>query len=59
MMALHAGFLVAFTQLIPEHQVQLFGVIKVRVKVTNTAFVWFFNLQVKCEGLIQSNCVSL
>jgi hypothetical protein len=47
MMALHAGFLVAFTQLIPEHQVQLFGVIKVRVKVSlsnlvqiQTSFTW-------------------
>jgi hypothetical protein len=33
--ALHCGILVAFTQLIPEHQVQLFGVLKVRVKVGN------------------------
>jgi hypothetical protein len=32
--ALQVGFLVAFTQLIPEHQVQVFGgLIKVRVKV--------------------------
>lgn len=30
---LQSGFLVAFTQIIPEHQIQLFGVIKVRVKV--------------------------
>lgn len=34
MMALQVGFLVAFTQLIPEHQVQVFGgLAKVRVKV--------------------------
>ena len=32
-MALQIGVLVAFTQLIPEHQVQLFGVLKTRVKV--------------------------
>lgn len=32
-MALQTGILVAFTQLIPEHQVQVFGVVKVRVKV--------------------------
>ena len=32
-MALQAGLLVAFTQIIPEHQVQVFGVLKVRVKV--------------------------
>ena len=32
-MALQIGILVAFTQLIPEHQVQLMGVIKTRVKV--------------------------
>lgn len=34
MMALQTGFLVAFTQIIPEHQVQLFGgLAKLRVKV--------------------------
>ena len=32
-MALQIGVLVAFTQIIPEHQVQLFGVLKTRVKV--------------------------
>jgi hypothetical protein len=32
-MALQIGLLVAFMQLIPEHQVQLFGVFRVRVKV--------------------------
>lgn len=31
--ALQIGFLVAFTQLIPEHQLQMFGLIKMRVKV--------------------------
>lgn len=30
---LQAGLLVAFTQIIPEHQIQLFGVLKARVKV--------------------------
>ncbi|KAI9617415.1 hypothetical protein KEM48_004868 [Puccinia striiformis f. sp. tritici PST-130] len=44
MMALHAGFLVAFTQLIPEHQVQLFGVIKVRVKNLPMIYVGFSNV---------------
>lgn len=35
LMALQVGFLVAFTQLIPEHQVQLFGgLFKIRVKVS-------------------------
>jgi hypothetical protein len=33
MMALQAGVLVALTQQIPEHQVLLFGVLGVRVKV--------------------------
>jgi hypothetical protein len=31
---LQVGFLVAFTQLIPEHQIQVFGIIKMRVKVS-------------------------
>ncbi|KAJ9122452.1 hypothetical protein QFC22_001877 [Naganishia vaughanmartiniae] len=30
--ALQTGFLVAFTQLIPEHQVQIFGKLRIRVK---------------------------
>jgi hypothetical protein len=30
---LQTGFLVAFTQLIPEHQIQVLGVVKMRVKV--------------------------
>lgn len=33
LMALQTGCLVAFTQIIPEHQVQVFGMLKVRVKV--------------------------
>jgi hypothetical protein len=32
-MALQAGILVAFTQAIPEHQIQVFGVFNARVKV--------------------------
>ena len=32
-MALQIGILVAFTQLIPEHHVQVLGIIKCRVKV--------------------------
>jgi hypothetical protein len=32
-MALQVGVLVAFTQLIPEHQVQVFGIFRARVKV--------------------------
>ncbi|EJD03577.1 DUF1751-domain-containing protein [Fomitiporia mediterranea MF3/22] len=38
-MALQTGILVAFTQLIPEHQVQVFGVIRVRVKRLPMAYV--------------------
>ena len=37
-MSLQIGLLVAFTQLIPEHQVQLFGVLKTRVKVCVVSF---------------------
>lgn len=32
-MALQIALLVAFTQLIPEHQVQIMGIFKARVKV--------------------------
>jgi hypothetical protein len=32
-MALQVAVLVAFTQIVPEHQVQVFGVLKARVKV--------------------------
>ncbi|EGG00316.1 uncharacterized protein MELLADRAFT_118047 [Melampsora larici-populina 98AG31] len=44
MMALQAGFLVAFTQLIPEHLVQLFGVIKIRVKNLPMLYVGLSNV---------------
>ncbi|KAH7107056.1 DUF1751-domain-containing protein [Auriculariales sp. MPI-PUGE-AT-0066] len=37
--AVQAGILVAFTQIIPEHQVQLFGVLRVRVKGLPTVYV--------------------
>ncbi|TFY80029.1 hypothetical protein EWM64_g3987 [Hericium alpestre] len=40
-MALQVGILVAFNQLIPEHQVQLFSVVKVRVKSIPMAYVTF------------------
>ncbi|KAI0785034.1 DUF1751-domain-containing protein [Abortiporus biennis] len=40
-MALQIAVLVAFTQLIPEHQVQMFGVIKARVKTIPMAYVTF------------------
>ncbi|OCH94675.1 DUF1751-domain-containing protein [Obba rivulosa] len=40
-MALQIAILVAFTQLIPEHQVQLFGVLKARVKTLPMAYVTF------------------
>ncbi|CDO72958.1 hypothetical protein BN946_scf185007.g12 [Trametes cinnabarina] len=40
-MALQIGILVAFTQVIPEHQVQLFGVLKARVKTLPMAYVTF------------------
>jgi hypothetical protein len=50
--ALLTGYLVAYTQLIPEHQVQIFGRLKIRVKVS-----LFFTLactlipMVSCEVL--------
>ncbi|KAF8460978.1 DUF1751-domain-containing protein [Russula ochroleuca] len=40
-MAVQIGVLVAFTQLIPEHQVQLFGVFRARVKTLPMAYVTF------------------
>ncbi|CAD6570324.1 MAG: hypothetical protein CYPHOPRED_003887 [Cyphobasidiales sp. Tagirdzhanova-0007] len=47
MMALQTGFLVAFTQLIPEHQVQLFGgLAKLRVKQLPMLYVTFSNVMV-------------
>lgn len=39
-MALQIAILVAFTQLIPEHQVQLFGVLKARVKVIPVMYLY-------------------
>ncbi|GAA5845030.1 hypothetical protein JCM9279_005410 [Rhodotorula babjevae] len=45
LMALQVGFLVAFTQLIPEHQVQIFGgLAKVRVKSLPMLYVTFSNI---------------
>ncbi|KAI5479456.1 integral membrane DUF1751 family protein [Pseudohyphozyma bogoriensis] len=44
LMALQVGFLVAFTQLIPEHQVQLAGLISVRVKSLPMAYVGLSNV---------------
>ena len=47
-MALQTGVLVAFTQMIPEHQVQLFGVLKMRVKVSHSSsMLYLFNLPVQ------------
>jgi len=43
-MALQAALLVAFTQLIPEHQVQLFGMLKMRVKQIPMLYVGFSNV---------------
>jgi len=40
-MALQIAVLVAFTQIIPEHQVQLFGVLKARVKTIPMTYVTF------------------
>ncbi|KAG8219508.1 eukaryotic integral membrane protein-domain-containing protein [Butyriboletus roseoflavus] len=40
-MALFTGVLVAFTQLIPEHQVQILGFLKVRVKTLPMAYLTF------------------
>ncbi|PCH33974.1 DUF1751-domain-containing protein [Wolfiporia cocos MD-104 SS10] len=40
-MALQIAVLVAFRQIIPEHQVQLFGVLKARVKTLPMAYVTF------------------
>jgi len=40
-MALQAGILVAFTQAIPEHQIQIFGIFKARVKSLPMAYNTF------------------
>lgn len=50
-MALQTGVLVAFTQMIPEHQVQLFGVLKLRVKVNQCSVSHFFKLISVCQRL--------
>ncbi|KAG8903318.1 hypothetical protein FRB99_003450 [Tulasnella sp. 403] len=44
LMALQAGCLVAFTQIIPEHQIQLLGVFKVRIKRLPMIYVGFSNV---------------
>jgi hypothetical protein len=46
-MALQISVLVAFTQVIPEHQVQVLGVIKVRVKVSHGTFTSYFSRDIK------------
>lgn len=38
-MSLQIAILVAFTQLIPEHQVQVMGVLKTRVKVCHLSVI--------------------
>ncbi|KAG8999769.1 hypothetical protein FRB94_005943 [Tulasnella sp. JGI-2019a] len=43
-MGLQAACLVAFTQVIPEHQVQLFGAFKMRVKQLPMLYVGFSNV---------------
>lgn len=50
-MALQIAILVAFTQLIPEHQVQFLGVIKARVKVGYFSAVLKTNTNVPCQSL--------
>ncbi|KAK1925279.1 eukaryotic integral membrane protein-domain-containing protein [Papiliotrema laurentii] len=47
---LQVGFLVAFTQLIPEHQVQLFGRLKVRVKTLPGLYLLLSNVLVVLLG---------
>ncbi|RXK36631.1 hypothetical protein M231_06094 [Tremella mesenterica] len=47
---LQAGFLVAFTQLIPEHQLQMFGVIKMRVKSLPGVYLLISNVLVILLG---------
>lgn len=39
--SLQIAILVAFTQLIPEHQVQVMGVLKARVKVFKDETIYF------------------
>ncbi|WWD18284.1 hypothetical protein CI109_102734 [Kwoniella shandongensis] len=47
---LQVGFLVAFTQLIPEHQVQLLGKFKVRVKTLPGIYLLISNVMVLLFG---------
>ncbi|GFZ45419.1 hypothetical protein JCM24511_03145 [Saitozyma sp. JCM 24511] len=47
---LQVGFLVAFTQLIPEHQLQLLGAIKVRVKTLPGIYLLISNVLVIVFG---------
>lgn len=51
-MALQTAILVAFTQIIPEHQVQVFGFIKTRVKVSYNVLL---NLGTSIEAIIDSS----
>lgn len=44
LMALQVGVLVAFTQLIPEHQVQFFGALKIRMKRLPMIYVTISNV---------------
>lgn len=48
--ALQSGILVAFTQIIPEHQIQLFGVLKARVKTIPGVFLLVSNVLVVIFG---------
>ncbi|KAF7303175.1 Eukaryotic integral membrane protein [Mycena kentingensis (nom. inval.)] len=47
-MSLQTGILVAFTQLIPEHQVQLFGIFKARVKAGSLPMAYLTLSTVLC-----------
>ncbi|CAD6571152.1 MAG: hypothetical protein TREMPRED_000180 [Tremellales sp. Tagirdzhanova-0007] len=47
---LQVGFLVAFTQLIPEHQLQLFGALKLRVKTLPGIYLLLSNVLVLLFG---------
>ncbi|RSH88201.1 uncharacterized protein EHS24_000732 [Apiotrichum porosum] len=47
---LQSGLLVAFTQIIPEHQIQLFGVLKARVKTIPGIYLLISNVLVIVLG---------
>ncbi|TXT13448.1 hypothetical protein VHUM_00815 [Vanrija humicola] len=47
---LQSGLLVAFTQIIPEHQIQLFGVLKARVKTIPGLYLLLSNVLVIALG---------